>query len=676
MIKFYIILYLDLFIKGILFLLFGMKTWSIYTCNKDYFEKKYNHVKNFGDVFKEDWPKIDKLSVCDDDTDLEGLGFIKRGFIYSINWSDYWTKRWICFFLNFGLESFCCDDPKQNCQGDTEFITKELPDSLPKHTDTILLGVISFFKIIGYGGLNLLYLFILFPVCLSAGFSGSYQSKDDYENLCKQLLKKAIEELPDDPLPFSPFSNTTKWFWGTFGRFGIWMSKWGFFFASWAMLCAFNYVRVLFFMLSGEECGCNLFTKWEKQSNKLILIRMAVPFLIWASLMFSLFMFFQISMLRGITSPQIMPPYIFKETLELYFMKHNILTLKKQNMKPKELIGFYEYASKENRDFQNRSGIPDTSGVTDAKYDTDGTFFDRENRSFEENLKYLEVHEVMNDENTSYDLNRLPQILAALQIDLYSKKGLVELDKRFKNNQTVLSNALNEIYGEDLNSVYKELYKWRHIHGDRKENRFNWFSGWAEIIEPDSKEEISMEIINKYYEYKKYKDTQNPNDGDPDSLKTKNYNDTLVEKKKEFKTLIEHSENPSGKTNLKTFYCMDYVNGDLKCSHKDAEKKEPVSTPPKGSASDGSIAQLFTKMYELCAEFAAMPFRILDKILASPLMDLPFLMIDVLFSDKIMDLIFGIPQILIEIPIALLKIPILVVKIPIVILKWIATWGD
>ena len=80
-----------------------------------------------------------------------------------------------------------------------------------------------------------------------------------------------------------------------------------------------------------------------KNSNKLILIRMAIPFLIWASLMFSLFMFYQISMLRGITSPQIMPPYMFKETLELYFMKHNITTLKRQNIKPSELTGFYEF---------------------------------------------------------------------------------------------------------------------------------------------------------------------------------------------------------------------------------------------------------------------------------------------------------------------------------------------
>ena len=655
MIKFYIILYLDLFIKGILFLLFGMKTWSIYTCNKDYFEKKYNHVKNFGDVFKEDWPKFDKLSVCDDDTDLKGLGFIKKGFIYSINWSDYWTKRWICFFLNFGLESFCCDDPKQNCQGDTEFITKELPDSLPKHTDTILLGVISFFIIIGYGGLNLLYLFLLFPICISAGYSGSYQSKDDYADLCNQVLNKALEEFPKLPMFFGWIGSLTKWFWKTFGPVGIYISKFFFFLASWVMLCAFNYVRVLFFMLSGEECGCGVFTKWEKQSNKLILIRMAIPILIWASLMFSLFMFFQISMLRGITSPQIMPPYMFKETLEFYFMKHNINQLKKQNMKPTKIKGFYQYDSKENKDFQDRNGSPDT----------DGTFFDRENRSFEENLKYLEVHEVMNDENTSYDLNRLPQILAALQIDLYKKKGLVELDKRFKNNQTVLSNALNEIYGEDLNSVYKELYKYRHIKGDRNENIFDWYS--MDGINPGG--QITMEIINKYYELKKYELTLNPNEAESGE-KTIKYNDDLNKKKEELQNLIESNDNKSGKTNLGRFYCFEDSQSN-QC--KGNENTRPTSTLVKGSTGDGSIGQLFTKIYELFAEFAAMPFRMLDKILASPLMDLPFLMIDVLFSDAIMDLIFGIPKLLIEIPIALLQIPILVVKFPIVILEWIAS---
>jgi len=668
MIKFYIILYLDLFIKGSLFLLFGMKTWSIYTCNKDYFEKKYNHVKNFGDVFKEDWPKIDKLSVCDDDTDLEGLGFIKRGFIYSINWSDYWTKRWICFFLNFGLESFCCDDPKQNCQGDTEFITKELPDSLPKHTDTILLGVISFFKIIGYGGLNLLYLFILFPVCLSAGFSGSYQSKDDFASLCNQVREKAMEELPMDPFPFSPFSNTTKWFWGTFGPAGIWMAKWCFFLASWAMLCTFNYVRVLFFMLSGEECGCGVFTKWEKQSNKLILIRMAIPFLIWASLMFSLFMFFQISMLRGITSPQIMPPHMFKETLELYFMKHNIQTLSKQNMKPSELRGFYEYASKENRDFEHLENTKRETAAEDALKDTDSTFFDRENRSFEENLKYLEVHEVMNDENTSYDLNRLPQILAALQIDLYSKKGLVELDKKFKNNQTVLSNALNEIYGEDLNSVYNELYKWRHINGEKKENQFVWYFGWNATDSEYDTERISMEIINKYYEYKKYELTQDPNNTDEGSDETKTYNKKKEELKEELKNFIEGSENASGKSNLKNFYCMGETTEDNKCSHDDAVQPESTLVDPH--VNNGTIGELFVKMYELIAKIAEMPFKMLEKILESPIMDIPFLMIDAFFSDKIMWIVMRLPELFVEIFAILVKYPVMVLMLPKDFVAW------
>ena len=41
------------------------------------------------DIFKDEWPQIDKLSVCDDDTNLDGLGFIKRGFIFSINCIEF-----------------------------------------------------------------------------------------------------------------------------------------------------------------------------------------------------------------------------------------------------------------------------------------------------------------------------------------------------------------------------------------------------------------------------------------------------------------------------------------------------------------------------------------------------------------------------------------------------------
>tara|TARA_B110000908_G_C10186106_1_gene418072 strand:- start:42 stop:1313 length:1272 start_codon:yes stop_codon:yes gene_type:complete len=420
-------------------------------------------------------------------------------------------------------------------------------------------------------------------------------------------------------------------------------------------------------MLSGEECGCGVFTKWEKQSNKLILIRMAIPFLIWASLMFSLFMFFQISMLRGITSPQIMPPHMFKETLELYFMKHNIQALRKQNMKLTELRGFYEYASKENRDFEHLNNTKKATAVGDAKGDTDGTFFDRENRSFEENLKYLEVHEVMNDENTSYNLNRLPQILAALQIDLYSKKGLVELDKRFKNNQTVLSNALNEIYGEDLNSVYNELYKWRHINGERKEIQFVWYFGWKEIPELNENENISIGIINKYYEYKKYELTQNPNESEPGD-KTNKYKEDLNKKKEELQKLIDGSENVSGKNNLKYFYCMGETMDD-KCSHDDAVN--PKSTLVDPHVNNGTIGELFVKMYELIAKIAAMPFKMLEKILESPIMDIPFLMIDAFFSDKIMWIVMRLPELFVKIFAILIEYPIMVLMAPIHFVAWL-----
>ena len=142
-----------------------------------------------------------------------------------------------------------------------------------------------------------------------------------------------------------------------------------------------------------------------------------------------------------------------------------------------------------------------------------------------------------------------------------------------------------------------------------------------------------------------------------------------------FLNLLSNSTKPfflykSGKTNLGRFSCFEDSQSN-QC--KGNENTRPTSTLVKGSTGDGSIRQLFTKIYELFAEFAAMSFRMLDKILASPLMDLPFLMIDVWFSDAIMDLIFGIPKLLIEIPIALLQIPILVVKFPIVILEWIAS---
>ncbi len=627
MIKYYILLYLDIFIKGFIFLLFGMKTWSIYTCNKDYFEKKYNHVKNFGDVFKDEWPQIDKLSVCDDDTNLDGLGFIKRGFIFSINWSDYCTKRWICFFLNFGLEPFCCDDPKQNCQGDTEFITKELPDALPKHSDTILLGIISFFKIIGYGGLNLLYLLILFPVSLTAGYSGSWESKEDFSSLCNEVLKKAIEDFPKLPWGTQWMGALFKWGTGTFGPLGIWMAKWGFFFASWAMLCAFNYVRILFFMLSGEECGCNLFAKWEKQSNKLILTRMAIPILLWASLIFSLFMFFQISMLRGITSPQIMHPDYFKECLYYYFMKYDITILKKKNMKPDKINYFYAA-----------------------------------DQSFEKNIDDLTSGDFMTNDDESYYLNRLPQILAALQIDLKNLGNpLQKLNDTFKNNQMVLSDALNHIYGEGLDTVYDKLKKLRHING-KEEKEYKWMSqhpfeyGKGKTSPSNYTNYITPEIIDKIYEYKILKNNRpKESQGDNDDPKITKWKTDKYNKGREIKTLIDKRDK-TYTDNIKLY----------------STNSNPQYTSPKKPGNDGSIGGLFAKIYEIFALFANMPFKFIDRILQSNLMELPFKMIDVLLSDKILNLVFLIPEKLIELPIFLLELPIFFVKLPIWFLKLFA----
>ena len=46
-------------------------------------------------------------------------------------------------------------------------------------------------------------------------------------------------------------------------------------------------------------------------------------------------------MLNGITSPQIMPPEMFKEALEYYFMKYDINTLKLTNMNIENAANFY-----------------------------------------------------------------------------------------------------------------------------------------------------------------------------------------------------------------------------------------------------------------------------------------------------------------------------------------------
>ena len=142
--------------------------------------------------------------------------------------------------------------------------------------------------------------------------------------------------------------------------------------------------------------------------------------------MFSLFILSQISIIKGITSPQITddPMNDFKPTLRYYFMKYDIDTLKFTNM--------------------NKSKAE--------------TWYNDDNLNYEKNVKELkeENNDIMNDDDTSYYLNRLPSILSALK-DLKEKNGLTTLTNTFKYNQTVLSNALEHIYGEGLDSVYHKL---------------------------------------------------------------------------------------------------------------------------------------------------------------------------------------------------------------------------
>lgn len=653
MIKYYIILYLDLFIKGLIFLLFGMKTWSIYTCNKDYFEKKYNHVKNFGDIYNiQKWEEIEKLSVCDDDTNIEGLGFIKNGFVYSINWTDYWTKRWICFFLNFGLESFCCDDPKQNCLGDTEFLMKELPDAIPKHTDTIFLGVLSFIKIIAYGGLNLLYLFILFPICTTGGFTGSMENKDHFRDLLDSTFKEIMLSFPKMPTLLEIISWPIRilFIWLP-AYFGIFCAKWAFFFVCWGMLTAFNYVRILFFMLSGEECGCNLFTKWEKQTNKLILIRMAIPILIWASLMFSLFIFYQISMMRGITSPEIMPPYMFKEVLQFYFMKHDINTLKGTNMKSDKIDEFYKHTY-----------------------------------TLEENVERLTKNDFMDNTDESYHLNRLPHILAALQISLEKKDNLQTLNDAFKYNQMVLSNALNHIYGEGLEVIYDKLYKYRHINGEKNEEIFAWWS----IVLSNSQQEEEAEVAEEEEagtqsqgeEKAEEAGTQSQAEvaegdelpGSSENNDKKKYTTPeIIEKYYEYKVIEKNLINRPEDENLKNNkeQIIDEINNLIDQNNQDyydkmsffmKENGTPDYTEIKTEKNNGSIGQLIQKIYEFIALFANMPFKFLNKILTSGLMDIPNRMIDTLLSEKVLGALFLIPEKLIELPIFFLELPMLAIN--------------
>ena len=152
--------------------------------------------------------------------------------------------------------------------------------------------------------------------------------------------------------------------------------------------------------------------------------------------MFSLFMFFQIAMLRGVTSPEIMPPKMFKESLNYYFMKYDIDTIKYTNLTP------------EGKEFMDAE-----QSIDDISSDVTKNFLDKFKNG---KIKTGEGRiEYMNNNDESYHLNRLPEILTVIKMDTTvingedGKMDYCKPDRAFKNNQTVLSNALMHIYGED-----------------------------------------------------------------------------------------------------------------------------------------------------------------------------------------------------------------------------------
>ena len=593
---------------------------------------------------------------------MDGLGFLKNGFIYSINWADYWTKRWICFFLQFGLGPFCCDDPKQECDKDTEAFTNQMN----KPIQIIFLGFVSLIKIIVYAILNLIYLGpLLAGVSAMSGVNGAWRSINDFDNFCYTFFDNTMKNIPKLPWGLESVGKSISTFIRTIEIWVRIIFCIMYFFMVIPMYSVFNYCRVLFFMLSGDGCGCNIFSKWEKPSNKIILTRIGIPLLIWTAIMFSLFIFSQISMVRGITSPQITddPKNDFVQTLHYYFMKHDIDTLKYTNM--------------------NRE-----NNVADKWYDTVSLF-----HSYETNLKELKngwktsggKEQLMIQSDTSYHLNRLPEVLAALKKDLlpendgggtkrsavsvitkrsagrgrwraskrhkkgmkvtdmftratrpthnleYRKKkypNLNTLSEKFKYNQTVLSNMLEHIYGEGLDSVYNELKA-------MNERYFKVFTGetqqwgWCyQSLDPDSSNNFSPTTIHLRLDYLIKKQKARRSSGDTN---LKNIADLAHEK-------LEEEEKDTPDT---------YKNNLLKIMNK---LGYPLYIGKKTSTNDGSIGNLFAKSYEAFVKLRNIPFNLLDKILQSNILDLPAKIIEVAFSDTVLDSLFSFPMLLINVP--------------------------
>ena len=422
MIKEYLVIYLNTFIQGLVFLLFGMKAWSIYTCNTDYFEKKFNHVANFNDIFNTNWGSNEfnkKISVCDEDTNLDGLGFLKNGFIYSINWVDYFTKRWICYFLKYELEPFCCDDPKKKCESSSNILNLQLG----KNTQIIFSGLVNLIKVIIYGILNLIFLvIILLGISFTGGFNGAYKCTLDFDTVMHNSFDKLLKSIPRAPWLLQSagqvFSSGCRLVEPVFRCIFLLC----YFPLIFGLLFIFNYTKTFIFMLSGDGCGCGIFSKWKVQNNKVILTRMLIPILIWASFLFSKFILYQIFILRKMKSPQIMPNNMFQASLNYYFMKYDIDKLKYKNTNKEEIDIWYNNTTANN---------------------------------YENNLKELkEDNKILNKNDTSSNLEELPSVLAALKLDLKEKNNLITLSNKFKNNQTVLSNMLEQIHKLKVDYIY------------------------------------------------------------------------------------------------------------------------------------------------------------------------------------------------------------------------------
>ena len=584
MIQYYLFIYLDIFIKGILFMLFGMKSWSIYTCNKDFFEKKYKHVATFSDIFKKDTIQKQKISVCDDDDNLEGMGFMKNALTFSMNTTDYWTKRWICYFLNFGLEPFCCDDPKQSCEQNTQMFS----ENMPFNTDILLKSVTSLIKIFVYAGLNLLYMGpIGMGVITMAGYNGSLNSKTEFKNMLTKMKNDVLEKAPYIPF-FTEMLKLGMYF---FGNMGIFFSKWIFFFMSWGGLSAFNYMRLLMFMLSGDNCGCNIFSKWKNQSNKLILNRIILPILIWGSLMFSFFIISQVLLLQGYSSPELGEPYAFKDVLVYYFMVNDINTLKFYNTDETNMKKFYNGGS----------------------------------GNFKDNLENLKKN--INTTNTYYNdgfENILPKVHACLKVDLSKKNNLTELTKSFKNNQSTLNEILENAYGEGLSSSYAKIKSFRDyaINYARQEKKepiaYNWFKGYNLFNET----QINPDLIDYCFEFHKllnqYKSLKA---GESEKKKDLQKKGTDIHKK-----IIDTISKTKSKTNY--YYNLKKI---LKSSGTTL-KYDVVKF--KSKSENGSIGMLLIKIYEMIAQIMYTPIAVAISLMESGALEMPQRFISWAFSEK------------------------------------------